>query len=127
VRLQRASNFLLSDQEKVTKEKATLLRACRAAPGKSVSRGRAFRQGSCPDEKEPTSMPTPLRACRPRLTALQGIEGQQQQTATATGSSWSGVISLHPRQQDGSGATKTDLASRSQFSAAPVFGMRRVC
>jgi len=34
----------LRGQEKVTKEKATLLGACRAAPDKSVSRGRAFRQ-----------------------------------------------------------------------------------
>jgi len=27
---------------------------------------------ACPDEKESTSMSTPLRACRPRLTAAQG-------------------------------------------------------
>jgi hypothetical protein len=38
-------------QEKVTKEKATLLGACRAAPDKSVSRGRAFRQGFLPWRK----------------------------------------------------------------------------
>ena len=44
MRLRHPSHFLLGRQEKVTKEKATLLGACRAAPGKSVSRGRAFRQ-----------------------------------------------------------------------------------
>ncbi len=44
VRLWRASDFLLRGQDKVTKKKATLLGACRAAPDKSVSRGRAFRQ-----------------------------------------------------------------------------------
>jgi hypothetical protein len=34
-----------------------------AMPGKSVSRGRAFRAGSCPREKESTSLSAP--AARP--------------------------------------------------------------
>ena len=60
-------------QEKVTKEKATPFGACRASmPGKSVRCGRAFRQDSCPDEKESTSLSIPLRAFRPHLTAAQG-------------------------------------------------------
>jgi|GEM_PF-2276846 len=73
--LRSASHFLLGGQEKVTKEKATPLGACRAMPGKSVSRGRAFRPDSCPDEKASTSMSMPAsRPCRPRLTAAQGSE-----------------------------------------------------
>ena len=45
------------------------------APGKSVSRGRAFRPDSCPDEKASTSMSMPAsRPCRPRLAAAQGSE-----------------------------------------------------
>src|SRR6185437_12303584 len=65
-------------QDARSKEKATLLGACRAPPDKSVSRGRAFRQDSCPGEKAPASMPSPLRACRPRLTASHGREDQDQ-------------------------------------------------
>jgi hypothetical protein len=96
VRLRRASNFLLSGQEKVTKEKAPLHGACRASPDKSVSRGRAFRQDigqpllrcfnsgvravAGPVEKEPTSLSAPAaRPCRPQLTASQGSEDQRQQ------------------------------------------------
>jgi len=41
--------------------------------GKSVSRGRAFRAGSCPREKALPSMATPAaRPDRPRLTAAEG-------------------------------------------------------
>src|SRR6185312_7203104 len=41
--------------------------------GKSVSRGRAFRAGSCPREKASPSMASPAaRPCRPRLTAAEG-------------------------------------------------------
>ena len=36
--------------------------ALRAAPSETVREGRAFRQGSCPGEKESASMPIPLRA-----------------------------------------------------------------
>jgi hypothetical protein len=36
--------------------------ALRAAPSETVREGRAFRQGSCPGEKELASMPIPLRA-----------------------------------------------------------------
>ena len=65
----------MGGQEKVAKEKATPLGACRAMPGKSVSRGRAFRPDSCPDEKASTSMSMPAsRPDRPRLTAAQGSE-----------------------------------------------------
>ena len=79
VLLRRASHFLLRGQEKVTKEKATPLGACRPTMGgKSVSRGRAFRPDSCPGEKESTSVSTPLRACRPRLTAAQGPRAEQR-------------------------------------------------
>ncbi len=71
VRLRRASGFLLNGQEKVTKEKATLLGACRAAPGKSVSRGRAFRQGILPWRKGadiPVDSPAGLSSTTHRLT-----------------------------------------------------------
>ena len=78
VLLRRASYSLSLARERVTRERGTLLGACRAPPDKSVSRGRAFRQDSCPGEKAPASMPTPLRACRPRLTASQGGEDQGQ-------------------------------------------------
>ena len=49
--LRSASYFLLGGQEKVAKEKATPLGACRAMPGKFVSRGRAFRSGILPERK----------------------------------------------------------------------------
>jgi hypothetical protein len=78
-RLRRASHFSLLAQRKVTKREGTPLGACRASPGKSVSRGRAFRPDSCPGEKESTSVSTPAcAACRPRLTAAQGYEGQER-------------------------------------------------
>ncbi|GAA0887920.1 hypothetical protein GCM10009121_08010 [Rhodanobacter soli] len=51
-------------KEKVTKEKGhPAWRLPGIVPGKSVSRGRAFRAGSCPREKEPTSLSVP--AARP--------------------------------------------------------------
>jgi hypothetical protein len=60
-------------KEKYPRENDTPLGACGASrPGKSVRWGRAFRQDSCPDEKESASLPIPLRACRPHLTAVQG-------------------------------------------------------
>ena len=72
--------------------KARLLGACRAAPDKSVSRGRAFDRASgnrsC---VAPASMPSPALTkrsrhpcrlpcgpCRPGLTASQGNEDQRQ-------------------------------------------------
>ncbi len=49
-------------KEKVTKEKGhPAWRLPGILPGKSVSRGRAFRTGSCPCEKESTSCRLPLR------------------------------------------------------------------
>jgi hypothetical protein len=80
VLLRRASHFLSLAREKVTKERGTPLpRVPGVLPGKSASRGRAFRQGigqlllrclnsgihavACPGEKASTSMPMP--AMRP--------------------------------------------------------------
>ncbi len=57
----RPGHFLLLAQEKVTKEKGTPRGAVRASPSQSVRGGRAFRPGSCPDEKCPTSCRAPLR------------------------------------------------------------------
>ncbi len=54
-------HFLLLAQEKVTKENGTPRGAVWAAPSQSVRGGRAFRPGSCPDEKCPTSCRAPLR------------------------------------------------------------------
>jgi hypothetical protein len=78
VRLRRASDFLLNGQEKVTKEKATLLGACRAAPDKSVSRGRAFRQGILPWRKGAdihVDSPAGLSSTTHRLTRGLKIKG----------------------------------------------------
>ncbi len=54
-------HFLLLAQEKVTKENGTPRGAVWALPSQSVRGGRAFRPGSCPDEKCPTSCRAPLR------------------------------------------------------------------
>jgi len=70
----RPGHSLLLAQEKVTKEKGTPRGAVWAAPSQSVSGGRAFRPGSCPDEKCPISMSgTPSGPDRPPLTATQGL------------------------------------------------------
>ncbi len=69
--LRRASDFSLRGQRKVTKREATLLGACRAAPVKSVSRGRAFRQGFLPWRKGAdihVSSPSGLSSTTHRLT-----------------------------------------------------------
>jgi len=61
-------------KEKVTKEKEhPAWRLPGILPGKSVSRGRAFRQGILPWRKG-ADIPVGSRyaACRPRLTAAQG-------------------------------------------------------
>ena len=77
--LRGPSHFSLFGQRKVTQREATpAWRLPGVLPGKSVSRGRAFRQDfrqlllrcstsdipvlACPDEKESTSVSTPLRA-----------------------------------------------------------------
>ncbi len=70
----RPGHFLLLAQEKVTKENGTPRGAGRATPSQSVRGGRAFRPGSCPDEKCPTSVSgTPAGPHRPPLTAPQGL------------------------------------------------------
>lgn len=79
VRCRGPSHFSLRAQRKVTKRKSTPVRRspgigqlppalpqlrhpCRRLPCESVSLGRAFRRGSCPDEKFPASLPGTLRA-----------------------------------------------------------------
>jgi len=51
----------LASRQKVTKENGTPRGAVWAVPSQSVRGGRAFRPGSCPDEKCPTSRRAPLR------------------------------------------------------------------
>jgi hypothetical protein len=69
VRLRRPSYFLFAwPKRKLTKEKGhPAWRLPGILPGKSVSRRRAFRQDSCPGEKESTSLSTP--ASRPVVPA----------------------------------------------------------
>ena len=65
-------------KEKVTKEKGhPAWRLPGILPGKSVSRGRAFRTGILPVRKG-VDIPVDSRyaACRPRLTAAQGTPGR---------------------------------------------------
>jgi hypothetical protein len=60
---QGPSHFSLLAQRKVTKRKSTPVRRLPGLlPGRSVRLGRAFRRGSCPDEKCPASLPGTLRA-----------------------------------------------------------------
>src|SRR5579859_861316 len=68
----RPGHFSLLAQRKVTKRNGTPIAALAGEAGQCVRVGRAFRRGSCPGEKESASMPIPLRACRPPLTAAQG-------------------------------------------------------
>jgi len=50
--------------------------------GQSVRGGRAFRRGSCPDEKESASLPTPPAGPdRPPITAAQGGPKIKSQSA----------------------------------------------
>jgi hypothetical protein len=125
-------------QDARSKEKATLLGACRARatapalpqlghpcprqPGKSVSRGRAFRQhigqpllrcltsgihavAMC-WRKGVDIVSTPLRACRPRLTASQG-EWRSRSKATARAT----AVQACPSSQ--AYVAKLDLALKS--------------
>src|SRR5690348_13911463 len=79
-------------KEKGTKEKGHPgWRLPGVLPGKCVSRGRAFRAGSCPREKARPSVVSPAaRPGRPRLTAAQGPPKSRrasrapEATATAT-------------------------------------------
>ena len=73
------ATFLLRGQEKSSQKRRPPLGAsCRPSMGgKSVSRGRAFRAGSCPREKASPSMASPAaRPSRPRLTAAEGPQRQ---------------------------------------------------
>src|SRR6185312_15618944 len=69
------ATFLLRGQEK-SSQKRRPPRGVAFRPsmaGKSVSRGRAFRAGSCPREKASPSVGSPAaRPDRPRLTAAEG-------------------------------------------------------
>jgi hypothetical protein len=78
----------LNGQEKVTKEKATLLGACRAAPDKSVSRGRAFRQGILPWRKGVdihVDSPAGLSSTTHRLTRGLKIKGNSNSNSNSNG------------------------------------------
>jgi len=79
-------------KEKVTKEKEhPAWRLPGLLPGKSVSRGRAFRAGIVPARKG-VAIPGNARcaACRPRLTAAQGTPVEQRAIVARTPQkSWS--------------------------------------
>jgi hypothetical protein len=73
-------------KEKVTKEKEhPAWRLLGILPNKSVSRGRAFRQGILPWRKG-ADIPVGSRyaACRPRLTAAQGPRVEQRAIVART-------------------------------------------
>ncbi len=73
-----------SSQEKTTPRGAAFRPSM---DGKSVSRGRAFRAGSCPREKALPSMATPAaRPDRPRLTVAEGPWEKQRAPARRSNS-----------------------------------------
>ena len=79
--LRRASYFLFAwPKRKVTKEKShPTWRLPGLLPGKSVSRGRAFRTGILPVRKGiDILVDAHCAACRPRLTAAQGPRVEQR-------------------------------------------------
>jgi hypothetical protein len=69
--------FCLSKREVTKRKRPPAWRLPGILPGKSVSRGRAFRTGILPVRKG-TDIPVGSRcaACRPRLTAAQGTPGR---------------------------------------------------
>ena len=78
--------FLLRGQEKSNqKRRPPRLALAGLLPGKSVSRGRAFRQGILPWRKG-ADIPVGSRcaACRPRLTAAQGPRVEQRAIVART-------------------------------------------
>jgi len=77
--------------------------------GKSVSRGRAFRQDSCPDEKESTSMSTP--AARPVDPASPPHRGPGKSSAP----SWPALGTPPLRGGESRRARARDPASREIF------------
>jgi hypothetical protein len=87
VRLRRPSYFLFAwPKRKITKEKChPAWRLPGFLPGKSVSRGRAFRTGILPVRKG-VDIPVDSRfaACRPRLTAAQGPQVEQRAIVART-------------------------------------------
>ncbi len=76
----RPGHFLLLAQEKVTKEKGPPESApIGQKPDRYADGFRAFRRGSCPDEKESASLPIPLRAFSPPAHRLiRGPEDQKR-------------------------------------------------
>jgi len=95
-------------KEKVTKEKGhPAWRLPGILPGKSVSRGRAFRQGILPWRKG-ADIPVDSRcaACRPRLTAAQGPRVEQRAILART----------FQKSQSRAGATRQPLQRRSPQS-----------
>ncbi len=76
----RATFSLRAQRESSQRERAPRGGAFRPSmDGKSVSRGRAFRAGSCPREKARPSMASPAaRPDRPRLTAAEGPRVEQR-------------------------------------------------
>jgi hypothetical protein len=85
--LRQPSYFLFAwPKRKITKEKShPAWRLPGILPGKSVSRGRAFRQGILPWRKG-ADIPVDSRyaACRPRLTAAQGPRVEQRAIVART-------------------------------------------
>jgi hypothetical protein len=90
------SLFSCVAKRKVTKrERPPRLALAGLLPGKSVSRGRAFRQGLLPWRKG-VDIPVDSRcaACRPRLTAAQGPQVEQRASCA--------YVSEEPEQSDAS-------------------------
>src|SRR6185437_2206953 len=87
VHLRWPSHLSLRGQRNVAQREATPLGACRAAPAKSVSRGRAFRQHiRVLAKRSRPPVDSRCAACRPRLTAAQGSEGHEQRQAQRSAS-----------------------------------------
>src|SRR5579859_3103710 len=81
----RPGHFLLLAQEKVTKEKGTPVAALADEAGQCVRVGRAFRRGSCPDEKESASCRFPLRGLIVRPSPpLKGAQHQELKARAAS-------------------------------------------
>src|SRR6185437_4794721 len=85
----RATFSLRAQRESSQRERAPRGDAFRPSmDGKSVSRSRAFRAGSCPREKALPSLATPAaRPSRPRLTAAEGPPEKQARIVRARSNS----------------------------------------
>ena len=125
----RATSLLLvqkrSSQEKTTPRGAAFRPSM---DGKSVSRGRAFRAGSCPREKASPSLASPAaRPCRPRLTVAEGPRVKQARIVRARSNSNSVLPpSPSPVCRGGSGWVALAVASaRLERAALPGAPMAR--